>query len=368
MASPNAIVGNITGIEPPLGGAPTGQSLGGQVYVVHLAGGRRVQLDPADGRSAGLAQILDGLRKLGLPVYLEVHPESHFITRLLIPLLSRVESLQPFGEQAVIVELEHSQATHLLQRANADFEAMEREARAAMASRAPVILTEDDAHHIIDIRLFTPNPGVPLPPFLELRAPVERRPRSLRSLWEWICFWRWCCCLSATRAQQVFNAMSATTCNPLTVPPPCIPFLYPDDGCWARAHEMCRLMIALGLGPQKVWIRGNLDVQTKNNPSCHVRWGWHVAPTLCVRGPGFFQTQRMVIDPSLFTNPITEAAWKGVQGDVNATLTDTDASQYWPSGGTDPAYVDTNFRLAYYRLQLQNRALQFGSPPYANCP
>ena len=127
-------------------------------------------------------------------------------------------------------------------------------------------------------------------------------------------------------------------------------------------------MIALGLGPQKVWIRGNLDVQTKNNPSCHVRWGWHVAPTLCVRGPGFFQTQRMVIDPSLFTNPITEAAWKGVQGDVNATLTDTDASQYWPSGGTDPAYVDTNFRLAYYRLQLQNRALQFGSPPYANCP
>ena len=34
-------------------------------------------------------------------------------------------------------------------------------------------------------------------------------------------------------------------------------------------------------------------------------WGWHVAPTLCVRGPGFFQHQDMVIDPSLFTTPVS---------------------------------------------------------------
>ena len=155
--------------------------------------------------------------------------------------------------------------------------------------------------------------------------------------------------MSGTKAQQVFDAMNATSCNPLTVPPPCIPFLYPDDGCWARAHEMCRLMIVMGHSPRKVWIQGNLCVSTKNKPNCVVWWGWHVAPTLCVRGPKFFQTQTMVIDPSLFTTPVSKATWKGVQGDPNATLTNSEASDYlW--GTTDPTYVLTNQKLGFYHL------------------
>ncbi len=132
---------------------------------------------------------------------------------------------------------------------------------------------------------------------------------------------------------------------------------------------MCRLIINMGLTPHKVWIPGSLHVATKNNPNCGVFWGWHVAPTLCVRDRGFFQTQQMVIDPSLFTTPVSRAAWKGVQGDPNATLTDSDASIYYLWGNvTDPDYTDTNQKLAYYRLQLQNRAIQQGPPPYANCP
>jgi hypothetical protein len=173
--------------------------------------------------------------------------------------------------------------------------------------------------------------------------------------------------VSAAKAQEVFDAMKATSCDPLAVPPPCIPFLYPDDGCWGRAHEMCRLMIALGLKPNKVWIQGRLHTPTKNNPNCAVEWGWHVAPTLCVRGPGLFAHQDLVIDPSLFTTPVTKAVWKGVQGDPNATLTDSDASDYlW--GQTDPTYTLTNQVLANYRLQLQLRSQQVGPPPYANCP
>ena len=165
----------------------------------------------------------------------------------------------------------------------------------------------------------------------------------------------------------MFNMVSATTCDPLTVPSPCIPFLYPDDGCWARAHEMCRLMIAAGVKPRKIWIAGGLLAKTKNNPSCQVSWGWHVAPTLCVRRH-FCSTEDLVIDPSLFTAPVSEATWKGVQGDPNATLTPTDAATYWGAGTTDPNYVDTNYWLQYYRLQLQNRSLQVGPPPYAYCP
>jgi hypothetical protein len=130
---------------------------------------------------------------------------------------------------------------------------------------------------------------------------------------------------------------------------------------------MCRLMIAAGAKPRKVWIDGNLHTLTRNNPQCFVNWRWHVAPTICVRR--FFSSQLMVIDPSLFTAPVTEATWKSVQGDANATLTNTDATVYWRNViPTDPNYVDTNFRLQIYRLKLKTRSLQVGPPPYANCP
>jgi hypothetical protein len=76
----------------------------------------------------------------------------------------------------------------------------------------------------------------------------------------------------------------------------------------------------------------------------------------------------MVIDPALFTTPVTESTWKGVQGDPGATLTDTDWTQFWHGGGTDPGYTNTIAILAQYRLALQTRAIQVGPPPYANCP
>jgi hypothetical protein len=57
-----------------------------------------------------------------------------------------------------------------------------------------------------------------------------------------------------------------------------------------------------------------------------------------------------------------------------ATLTDSDVSFYFlgivTGGGdvTDPSYSLTIDDLAFYRLQLQLRALPPGPPPYANCP
>jgi Glutaminase len=135
---------------------------------------------------------------------------------------------------------------------------------------------------------------------------------------------------------------------------------------------MCRLMINMGPAPRKVWIDHSighwLHVNTRNNPNCFVEWGWHVAPTLCVRGPCLFQTQTMVIDPSLFTTPVTEATWKGVQNDSGATLTHTGADQFAHGGGTDPTYSGTNAVLTTYRLKLMNRSNLLGPPPYANYP
>lgn len=179
------------------------------------------------------------------------------------------------------------------------------------------------------------------------------------------------------RAQQLFDLCNRRLCCPASAPPPCIPFLYPDDGCWGRAHEMCRLMIADGAQPEKVWIRGNLRPSSQNHPGCRFPgwrgWGWHVAPTLQVSTPNGVKT--WVIDPALFNGPTIQATWKSVQGDPNAVLKASAVSMFFYhsflNGGpdeTDPTYAKTNAVLTTYRNNLKLRSVSpDGPPPYFAC-
>lgn len=362
MPNQNAIVGRIVQIEPSIENLtateafrrhPDGFSIG-------LEGDQIVRLYPSD-RAAGILQILEGLRQLRAPAYIELDPQTRGVARLLIPVITRVAKILERAGEGMLVELTNSHARHLLARKNPDYATLLDALRAAQAKNASVIVTETDDHEIIDVR-----PSSEEPKISGTVPPVEKKIGRRFPKWWWCRCFCWFRCVTLNTAQQMFNMVSATTCNPLTVPSPCIPFLYPDDGCWARASEMCRLMIAAGVNPRKVWIQGSLLAKTRNNPSCQVQWGWHVAPTLCVRR-GFCCTETMVIDPSLFPYPVSEEAWKAIQNDPNATLTPSGASDYfW--GTTDPTYSQTNVDLQYYRLQLQNRALSMGAPPYAYCP
>ena len=361
MANPNAVLATAFSLDGPW---------------LEVEGDRRLRLDPEDPKAGGFAQILEAQQRQQRPVYVEFDPETSAVTGLRVPYVSPVLGIRFVDRGVFDVVLALSHARHVLRESAEDFETLRARLHEAIETQVPVILVDDDAHEILDVRL---GREVPEPPFPEvpprLRWPwrwwVDIRER-LRRIWLWYWWpWWWFRCISAGHAQQVFNDLQATSCAPLTVPSPCIPFLYPDDGCWARASEMCRLMIQRGLRPRKVWIQGNLHVATRNNPTCAVVWNWHVAPTLCVRGPLFFQHQDMVIDPALFGTPVTKAQWKAVQGDPLATLTDTDASVYhlfYPPYATDPTYALTNQDLATYRAVLQARALSQGPPPYANCP
>jgi Glutaminase len=375
MAKAEAIVSRTIRLEPGSVGPAAGKDPGEGGSSIVLDGDRRVRLDPADPRSRGLAQVLDGLSREHLPVYLEIDPVTELVSRLLIPRITRVEAVRDHDDGLEVI-LSGSHARHRLKRDQPDYETLAAELRASLESHRPLLITEEDAQGIIDIREYSPDPQGPAPPFPEpgpspLPLPRTGIWRLLYPIWYWPWWpwwwWRWFLCLSTTRAHDIFASMAATSCLPLTVPVPCIPFLYPDDGCWARAHEMSRLMLAMGAGPGKVWIYGNLNVNTRNNPSCSVGWWYHVAPTICVRS-WFPLTRRMVVDPSLFADLVSEATWKGVQGDASANLVDTSWTQYGPGGGTDPTFSDTATQLAYYRLQLQSRSIQVGPPPYANCP
>ena len=381
MPEHNAIVSTTIRFEPPLEEAPEEQLRGERGLSVVLDGDRRARLDPDDPRSPGFARVLAELSRQRMPVYLEVDPETEAVNRLLIPQVAHVTGVTASGG-TLDVELDRSHTRHSLRQEDPGARELEQQIRESHETGGLVLLVEDEAHRVIDVRAFTPPPDWPMPPFPPSPPPepppLRPGPWPLRQitllldeLWHLTCPW-WCDCVSQAKVQEAFAAMAATTCNPLTVPPPCIPFLYPDDGCWARAHEMCRLMINMGLSPRKVWIDHSaghwLHVSTRNNPRCYVEWGWHVAPTLCVRGPTYWQWQTMVIDPSLFAAPVSLATWKGVQGDPGATLTHTGPEQFWPGGGTDPTYSASNYYLAQYRLALQNRSNQLGPPPYANCP
>jgi hypothetical protein len=380
MPNPNAVLARVIRFEPPLDRPPADvlRSEGG--LWIEFEDAPRLRLDPEDSRSPGFAQVLDGLRQQKLPAYVEFDSDTDTVTGLRIPYVSPVLGVRVVDRGVLDVVLATSHARHLLRESSEDFETLRRLLDDAVRTGAPVVLVDDDAHEVIDVRPAPPGYEEPGPPFPE-KPPRPRWPwrwiLDLRDIlrrvwrWPWWPWWWWFHCLSAARAQQVFDDMQATTCEPLTVPPPCIPFLYPDDGCWGRASEMCRLMQLQGLKPRKVWIQGSLHVATRNNPTCAVSWGWHVAPTLCVRGPKFLQRQDMVIDPSLFTTPVTKAQWKGVQGDPLATLTDTDATVFhlfYAPHYTDPTYTLTNGVLATYRLELQLRSINQGPPPYANCP
>lgn len=365
MTNPNAIVSSVIQVDG---------------VAVRLGNEREVRLDPERPGARGLGTVLEGLRRLRQPVYVEVDPATTAITRLLIPYVTHVAALRPI-DAGLDVRLDNSHALHVLRRDRPDYEEFERTLREALRDGRVLLVTDDDAHDIVDVRAFTPGPDgelPPLPPFPEPPPRLSPWPRWLLDLWHWrIWPWWWFRfgCVSPAHAQQVFDAMAATTCNPIAVPPPCIPFMYPDDGCWGRAHEMCRLMVAMGLTPKKVWIDAVgplLKANTKNHPQCFVQWSWHVAPTLCVRRWRVFffpWSEQHVIDPSLFTTPVSKATWKGVQNNPNATLTDTDWTYFRQWGETDPTFAKTNGVLATYRLKLQLRASSAaGPPPYAYCP
>lgn len=368
MSIRNAIIAPITQITPSVTkrGLEMLREVSPEGFSIELEGKQTVKL-AADERAAGTLEILEELRKIGSPVYIEIHPENRTITKVLIPLIGKIERLSETKENNVTVEISISSALHFLNKSNPDFEEILKNLRTAQDTKALMIITETDRHEIIDVRIFPPEFKIPKLPPLQIPTPPK-----IKYWW-----WPFGCANAITEQEAInmFNMVSATSCNPMTVPAPCIPFLYPDDGCWGRAHEMYRLMLNAGVISRKIWIYGSLHVNTKNNPNCQVWWGWHVAPTVCVKGSGWWGwlfRQEKVIDPSLFNSPVSKTMWKSVQGDPNAQLVGTDGSIFYRSYGgttqTDPTYAQTNQVLATYRLQLKLRSQQFGPPPYANCP
>ena len=388
MAKKPIIVDVVTKITPPVE-RPTDKALEAHPdgFTIEFRGGETALVKPGK-RAPALLDMLEDLRAQAAPVYVETQGRAVAITRLLIPDIVKVAEVRETTDGDVDVMLFPSHARHRLARQSEDFEELLAALVAAHEDDAWLLVTETDDHEILDVRPFPFDKGPRTPErpgrFTRLKSLIVDTwlHRLSRFLSHKVCAWLCCperflCCTSMAKAWAMFNMCAAKTCNPVNPQAPCIPFLYPDDGCWARAHEMCRLMVEAGVKPAKVWIDGwPLTVATKNNPNCSVTWGWHVAPTLCVRTYLCSKTT-YVIDPSLFTGPVTLATWKAVQNNPGAVLTHTAWTNYWRNWmPSDPNFVDTNIQLTKYRNKLKVRSTitvnpatnqPWGPPPYAHC-
>jgi hypothetical protein len=324
-----------------------------EAMTVSFEDGRKAVL-PAGRRAPAWRKMLDFTQRHRLPAYVEIDPATDVITLVLIPMRVRVVALELVADGNYEVRFVESQAGHHLLRSHPDFQDMLNALEGARDAGTIVLVTATrDEHAVIDVRPLPPS--TPPAPGAGPGSEPEDPPPSV---------------VSEAQAAQLFNDMAATSCDPATVPPPCIPFLFPDDGCYARAHEMVRLMRLQGIEAEKIWIFASSDSSlkpaTSNHPNCQVGWWYHVAPTLQVNTSSGIE--KRVIDPSLMTGPATADAWRTRQADPAATFQFTDARSFWPNnGGNDDDYSKTTYYLDEKRDLLQDRVSQYGPLPYS-CP
>jgi hypothetical protein len=168
---------------------------------------------------------------------------------------------------------------------------------------------------------------------------------------------------------DIFNYCASQGCNKPAVYtiPNCIPFQYVHDGCYARAHKM-RQMISekYGYCVEKVFsfaigTPNVLAVKANMWGGCCVQWWYHVVPLLRVNIQAGGNTYQVcyVIDPGMFTTPVTLSTWlqaqKNTTCNANATVTSysiQSGSAYWPSfyGSTNSFATDPNYTLTEQTL------------------
>jgi hypothetical protein len=105
-------------------------------------------------------------------------------------------------------------------------------------------------------------------------------------------------------------------------------WLFPDDGCYARAEAAARHLVNPAMpAPKKMFVFGNMLVKTSNSPDGAVPWWYHVAASYRVGN------QAYVIDPAIEPKrPLTLQEWNAVvsQGNVPVQYAICDSKTFDP--------------------------------------
>lgn len=266
-----------------------------------------------------------------------------------------------------------------------------RRLRDALAKKRPIAVTLDAKRGLIQ-RVVEPTRSA-LERFGRARIPLEKPDRIVRidvdaidpttfNVVDRYLKWRtFLLCTeiipSYAKAKEIFGFCAQLSCNlpgPYAVSP-CIPFQYVRDGCYARAHQMRRIIgERYGYCCEKVFSFANQDadrlaVRADKWGGCCVTWWYHVAPLVRVRFtlpawrgfPKISLVLAMVIDPGMFDKPVLLSSWLAAQQntgcDPNAHVSMYSiqpGSAYAPANyqgtafSTDPDYALTEGTLVAY--------------------
>ena len=118
-------------------------------------------------------------------------------------------------------------------------------------------------------------------------------------------------------------------------------WLYPQDGCYARAGAGIKHLIDGGVpGPKKIFAFGDLETKTPYSKRGKVSWWYHVAPVVDVEG------RRYVLDPSVEAgHPLTIQEWVTAIADSDdvkfVKVAICEAGAYWPKSKCANTVVGT---------------------------
>jgi hypothetical protein len=328
---------------PALAGSAQGRSS------YRLEDGQHVHVDAGSAAPGVNKAVLDAAAVHRVPLWIQRDASSGATAFVGVPLIARPVKSTSLADGSLDVELMPSHKVHILRHDHSRFDELRKIIETSMNATDLAVL--EDGDQIRDLAPAGPHraalgtssagagPQLAVIPTALPRADID----------------------------NLFALVAQRTCSPAAAADPCIPFLYPDDGCWARAHEMCRLLNSDRFVAQKTWIYGNLRVATTNNPNCVVTWGWHVAPIVLEKGTN----QVYVIDPSISPAPLKLADWESTQTVAAHVSAQSGPEAYYRGRDgavqVDPEYTNAQTVLAFYRLKLQERALTSGSPPYPQC-
>jgi hypothetical protein len=127
---------------------------GGEAISIRFAGGVDARLDPASQRDRVWAEVLESMRDSREPVYVEIDPDTHHITSLLIPRRFTVKAVrESVHGDGLEIDLEISHARHYLSRGHSRFKDIEQTLQRALRDGTPVLITESlDGAAIVDVR------------------------------------------------------------------------------------------------------------------------------------------------------------------------------------------------------------------------
>lgn len=121
--------------------------------------GRRLRLG---ANASGRLDVLEGAARQGVPVYAEFDPTTSLVTRMFLPRVTRVRAFREM-EGGLAVEVELSRAVHVLSRQSPEYERFDQLLRESLTAGLLLVVTEDDARTIIDVRAFRPGVDGVLP-------------------------------------------------------------------------------------------------------------------------------------------------------------------------------------------------------------